>query len=834
MIFSNSLATQETLDRTLASVNMASAPETTAPFPPSKSKKSKKNRESANMENTVVPTSNNACAAQPVTRHLEFNQAMRDFKVMFPKMEWATIETVLRANNGAVDATIDQLLTLTEETPNTADPMAGAGAFQLDVAIQQSAQLGPATQHSQLGPTFTGHSPPPLVPTFTSHSPPPMYRGPIGEEQPPPYSPPSPTSPFSQMNRPVPKNLNTSAEDDSVFQEFMSTLQASPPSSIQSPAFTTTLSTAAPASVHRRRWNPPLVGELPDHFLRIPTISQTPENITDWWVDYNDYYGIMGIVTRCKTHCPIDCTCVLGNTTVTTNCNNGDIAETTIPYPSTNVSYLSWADSTLHTIKPDAFLMFGNVLKGLHLNNVSLQCIRPGVFNNELTSLRHLLIQDNDITNLAPDVFSELTSLLDLDLFNNNLTDLAPGVFSELTSMVDLDLFNNNLTDLAPGVFSELTSLEWLYLSDNHLTDLAPGVFSELTSLEWSYLSDNHLTDLAPGVFSELTSLTVLILDSNHLTKIIPGTFNGLFSELSNNSSSALEIVIALLLVNNNISILHTDTFQNQTALTHLDISNNQLRFLPQDIFHNLNQLQVLWLSGNNLVHIPADLFLHCVHLERLDLRDNPILWIEPNAFAGLNETADLIRRNVQQRSSVDKDDVEMQQMLNDERVALFMQNEEFMRELQHNPEFSEALELDVSEATREASLRNHRLSLSHQTHPSAIIQPIQIPIQRNVLSENDMTDGAVGGAVGGSVAAEDVVFRNKLKHMGKSTKVKFAQMARKFNSKKKKKSSRAGLEGASAPSTLNLIESEEEDDRTLLARRPRVEENIYSESNLI
>ena len=51
------------------------------------------------------------------------------------------------------------------------------------------------------------------------------------------------------------------------------------------------------------------------------------------------------------------------------------------------------------------------------------------------------------------------------------------------------------------------------------------------------------------------------------------------------------------------------------------------------------------------------------------------------------------LRQNVEQRSNVDKDDVEMQQMLNDERIALYMQNEEFMRELQHNPEFSAALE---------------------------------------------------------------------------------------------------------------------------------------------
>lgn len=47
---------------------------------------------------------------------LEFNQAMSDFKHMFPDMEEDVIEAVLRANNGVVDATIDQLLQINNES----------------------------------------------------------------------------------------------------------------------------------------------------------------------------------------------------------------------------------------------------------------------------------------------------------------------------------------------------------------------------------------------------------------------------------------------------------------------------------------------------------------------------------------------------------------------------------------------------------------------------------------------------------------------------------------------------------------------------------------------
>lgn len=49
---------------------------------------------------------------------LEFHAAMNDFKTMFPNMDSDVIEVVLRSNNGAVDATIDQLLAMNVDSEN--------------------------------------------------------------------------------------------------------------------------------------------------------------------------------------------------------------------------------------------------------------------------------------------------------------------------------------------------------------------------------------------------------------------------------------------------------------------------------------------------------------------------------------------------------------------------------------------------------------------------------------------------------------------------------------------------------------------------------------------
>lgn len=53
---------------------------------------------------------------------MDFSQAMTDFRVMFPDMEAEVIEAVLRANNGAVDATIDHLLAMSADNEAMARP----------------------------------------------------------------------------------------------------------------------------------------------------------------------------------------------------------------------------------------------------------------------------------------------------------------------------------------------------------------------------------------------------------------------------------------------------------------------------------------------------------------------------------------------------------------------------------------------------------------------------------------------------------------------------------------------------------------------------------------
>ncbi|NXI11095.1 CUED1 protein, partial [Irena cyanogastra] len=150
---------------------------------------------------------NNSRPARQV-RRLEFNQAMEDFKTMFPSMDYDIIECVLRANNGAVDATIDQLLQMNLD---------GSGC---EDSSDSEDSIPPEILERTLEPDSSDEEPPPV------YSPPAYESQPLGSRY--PRAPPTP------------------------------------------PPRTDVAGAGSPAAPpHYRNWNPPLLGNLPEDFLRI-------------------------------------------------------------------------------------------------------------------------------------------------------------------------------------------------------------------------------------------------------------------------------------------------------------------------------------------------------------------------------------------------------------------------------------------------------------------------------------------------------------------------------------------------------------------------------------
>ncbi|XP_072557288.1 CUE domain-containing protein 1b isoform X2 [Paramormyrops kingsleyae] len=150
---------------------------------------------------------NNSRPARQV-RRLEFNKAMEDFKTMFPSMDYEVIECVLRSNNGAVDATIDQLLQMSID---------GQGS---DDSSDSDDSIPPEILERTLEPDSSDEEPPPVYS-------PPAYAMHIYDRK-YPEPPPTPPPRFEAQPAPGPRQVR-----------------------------------------NYRNWNPPLLGNLPDDFLRI-------------------------------------------------------------------------------------------------------------------------------------------------------------------------------------------------------------------------------------------------------------------------------------------------------------------------------------------------------------------------------------------------------------------------------------------------------------------------------------------------------------------------------------------------------------------------------------
>ena len=170
------------------------------------------------------------------------------------------------------------------------------------------------------------------------------------------------------------------------------------------------------------------------------------------------------------------------------------------------------------------------------------------------TNLIELDLDDNQISDLSPDIAGLNLNLRDLDFPDNPVSDLSPiaglinihtihagGIpvsdLSPLAGLVNLKKFHSGglpVSDLSP--LAKLTKLDHLYLPGGNISDLTP--LEGLINLEELYLHHNNISDLSPLV--RLTKLRWLIIHDNNISDISPiaGLANLTRLDLSNNEIS--------------------------------------------------------------------------------------------------------------------------------------------------------------------------------------------------------------------------------------------------------------------------------------------------------
>lgn len=186
------------------------------------------------------------------TMQLEFAQAMTDFKTMFPDMDKEVIEAVLRANQGAVDATIDQLLAMSTDNQVT-----------FSYSIRFSILKGKTIKNEKLRNELD-------LPLGDSAQPPPTTTKPqlIAIDD-------TDGGQISLLSS-SPLTGSLLAQTTGASPKIKKPLAGSSGSKTNSPRRGPQQSTSIASDTEHqplrlnRRWNPPMLGPLPAGFLRLP------------------------------------------------------------------------------------------------------------------------------------------------------------------------------------------------------------------------------------------------------------------------------------------------------------------------------------------------------------------------------------------------------------------------------------------------------------------------------------------------------------------------------------------------------------------------------------
>ncbi|XP_038221382.1 protein toll-like isoform X2 [Zerene cesonia] len=289
---------------------------------------------------------------------------------------------------------------------------------------------------------------------------------------------------------------------------------------------------------------------------------------------------------------------------------------------SSHITYLDLYNNDFNVIQTDTFQGLKEIKEiRLYGNRVPLR-LEDSVFAN-LPTLTNLVLHENDIANLPPNIFSNSTNIQTLNLSHNKLATLHP-IFAGV-NLITLDLSHNLLQVLPADVFRDQTKLKTLDISHNNLTVLPDELFLTLSSLNVLRVVDNKLGHLDGGTFAGLSNLNELYLDRNNLHTLHRNTFN-LIPDLHVLSLSHNFLSFSSPTYPGYSSLETNSPFSNLKELIKLDLNHNMIDSIWDD-WRNLVNLKVLDLSYNRIAEL-TDIDLNILGPTTVDLRYNNITTI--------------------------------------------------------------------------------------------------------------------------------------------------------------------------------------------------------------
>ncbi|XVF36366.1 hypothetical protein REPUB_Repub19eG0052600 [Reevesia pubescens] len=246
-----------------------------------------------------------------------------------------------------------------------------------------------------------------------------------------------------------------------------------------------------------------------------------------------------------------------------------------------NLSPCNWTGVVCNTLSTRVIALN---LSGFHLAG----SISPHIGN--LSFLRSIQLQDNQLSGSLPDQLGNLFRLRVLNLSSNSLVGVIPPNISKLSELTVLDLMTNKITGGVPTDIDRLVKLQVLNLGRNLFTGTIPPSVANLSSLETLDLGTNNLTGIIPTDLSRLRNLKVLDLTINYLTGTVPSSIY--------NMSSLVTLALASNQLWGRIPYNVGDTLPN---LLVFNFCINKFTGTIPGSLHNLTNIKIIRMAHNLL-----------------------------------------------------------------------------------------------------------------------------------------------------------------------------------------------------------------------------------------
>jgi Leucine-rich repeat (LRR) protein len=289
-------------------------------------------------------------------------------------------------------------------------------------------------------------------------------------------------------------------------------------------------------------------------------------------------------------------------------------------------------DNELTDIAPDSLTVLSS-LRLLNLSSNHLEVLPETLFSNS-KEIREIYLQNNGLYQVPKRLFNRLEQLVVLNLSNNKINQIDDEPFVGLIRLVVLDLSRNALTHIKSKFFKDLLVLQILDLRNNSIGYIEDNAFLPLYNLHTLNLAENRLHQISANLFNGLFVLSKLILSNNLIVSVNVQAFKNCsaLKELDLNSNAITEVPAALTelsflrtldLGENQITTLKNGSFKNMESLTGLRLVDNGIGNLSDGMFWDLPNLQVLNLSKNKVQQISQGTFTRNTQLQAIRLDGN-------------------------------------------------------------------------------------------------------------------------------------------------------------------------------------------------------------------